>query len=251
MADPALRAAAVDNAPVPLVLMYHSVTEYTVDPYLVTVRPERFDQQCRWLRRRGLTGTSMRELLDARRAGTARGLVGLTFDDGYTDFADTVLPILLQYGFRATVFVVAGRLGGHNAWDEPGPYKPLMTPEQVRHVAESGIEIGSHGMLHVSLPTAPADELTREVAQSRTVLQQLTGQKIRGFCYPYGDVSAGVIGKVRESGYDYACAIWRSALTGRLALPRTYVGDTDRALRLTGKRLRHRLRHSRPILRNA
>ncbi|MBW0009130.1 MAG: polysaccharide deacetylase family protein, partial [Pseudonocardiales bacterium] len=58
----------------PPVLMYHSVAPYDQDPHLVTVRPARFEQQLRWLRRRGLRGTSMRELLAARRDGTDRGL---------------------------------------------------------------------------------------------------------------------------------------------------------------------------------
>ena len=104
----------------PYVLMYHSVSEYTDDPYLVTVDPARFERQLRWLRARGCTGVSMRELLAARRAGRARGLVGLTFDDGYTDFAEHAVPLLRAYGFRAELFVVSGLVGGDNAWEPEG-----------------------------------------------------------------------------------------------------------------------------------
>ena len=78
----------------PVVLMYHSVTPYQEDPYLVTVSPQRFEQQMQWLRQRGLRGTSLGELLGAHRNGAARGLVGLTFDDGYVDFVTYVLPTL-------------------------------------------------------------------------------------------------------------------------------------------------------------
>src|SRR5438309_1853461 len=53
--------------------MYHSVEPYESDPYQVTVSPERFERQMRWLRRRGLCGVSMRALLDA---GGGPGLVG-------------------------------------------------------------------------------------------------------------------------------------------------------------------------------
>jgi hypothetical protein len=56
----------------PFVLMYHSVCDYREDPYLVTVHPPRFEQQMRWLERRGLRGTSVRELLRAHRGGHAR-----------------------------------------------------------------------------------------------------------------------------------------------------------------------------------
>jgi hypothetical protein len=46
---------------------------------------------------------------------------------------------------------------------------------------------------------------------------------------------------VRAAGYHYGCAIWRSPLTSLHALPRTYVGDRDGALRLRAKwcRLRY------------
>jgi hypothetical protein len=40
---------------------------------------------------------------------------GVDGDDGYADFAVYTLPILQRYGFTATVFPVAGRLGQDNA----------------------------------------------------------------------------------------------------------------------------------------
>ncbi len=125
----------------PAVLMYHSVTPYQDDPYLVTVSPARFEAQLRWLRRRGLRGVSVAELLAARERGSGHDLVGLTFDDGYADFVEHALPALTRHGCTATVFVIAGRLGGDNAWDAEGPRKPLMTARQVRQAADAGIEI--------------------------------------------------------------------------------------------------------------
>lgn len=71
----------------PAIAMYHSVSPYEQDPYLVTVSPARFEQQMHWLRRRGLRGVSVSELLAARERGRARRLVGLTFDDGYAELA--------------------------------------------------------------------------------------------------------------------------------------------------------------------
>ncbi|MGI8306206.1 polysaccharide deacetylase family protein [Saccharopolyspora hattusasensis] len=231
--------------PFPYVLMYHSVATYARDPYLVTVDPQRFDRQLRWLRRKGLRGVSMRELMWARRTGNGRGLVGLTFDDGYTDFVHNVQPSLLKHGFTATVFVIAGRPGGHNAWDADGPRKRLLTSEEIREVADAGMEVGSHGMLHRRMSELDNGELLVEVAESRELLGELTGQDVSGFCYPYGDVDLRVMNTVEAAGYDYACAIWRSPLSSRHALPRTYVGDRDGSLRLLAKRLRHELKIKR------
>jgi peptidoglycan/xylan/chitin deacetylase (PgdA/CDA1 family) len=227
---------SAELATMPMVLMYHSVSPYADDPYEVTVTPQRFEKQMRWLRSRGLRGVSMGELLDEAAEGRSRGLVGLTFDDGYQDFSTYAMPILQQYGFTATAFVLAGRLAGHNEWDRPGPRKALLTAEQVRQIAQVGVEIGSHGLGHVSLAEADDTRLSEEIARSRTILQELLGQQIRGFCYPYGHVNERVIESVRAAGYDYACAIWPSPSVGRHAIPRTYVHDRDSSWRLDAKR---------------
>jgi peptidoglycan/xylan/chitin deacetylase (PgdA/CDA1 family) len=225
-----------------LVLMYHSVEPHTWDPYQVTVSPERFDRQLRWLHRRGLRGTSMRGLLAAQRAGRAHGMIGLTFDDGYADFVTHVMPVLARYGFDATVFVIAGALGGTNSWDEPGPRKALMTADQVRHAARAGIEIGSHSMTHRRLPESDAATLAAELDESRAVLCGLAGQEVTGFCYPYGALGRREVASVRAAGYRYACAVTPPpGLGGPFALPRTFIGDRDTSPRLYAKRVRHRI----------
>jgi peptidoglycan/xylan/chitin deacetylase (PgdA/CDA1 family) len=224
---------------VPLVLMYHSVTPYDDDPFQVTVTPSRFADQMRWLARRGYRGTSVRELLEPTATGSPPR-VGLTFDDGYQDFFTEALPVLSDHGFTATVLVVAERLGGDNRWDHPGPRKALMTAEQIRAVAGAGIEIGSHGLRHARLPPLDEPALLAEVFSSRRILEEVTGQPISGFGYPYGDIGEREVAAVRAAGYDYGCAVNRSPLTGRYALPRTYVGDRDGSLRLLAKWARHR-----------
>jgi peptidoglycan/xylan/chitin deacetylase (PgdA/CDA1 family) len=87
----------------------------------------------------------------------------------------------------------------------------------------------------------PGPSLTAEVENSRVVLQGVSGQPVTGFCYPYGHVDEQVVHSVRAAGYEYGCAIWRSALTSRHALPRTYVGDRDSGWRLWAKAVRHRV----------
>jgi peptidoglycan/xylan/chitin deacetylase (PgdA/CDA1 family) len=225
----------------PLVLMYHSVEPYDADPYQITVRPRRFQEQMSWLQRRGLRGTSMRHLLAARRADRREALVGLTFDDGYTDFVTHVLPVLGRCGFTATVFVVAGAIGTDNSWDPQGPRKTVMSGADVRRAAAAGMEIGSHSLNHRRLPEADDLTLSDEIRRSRALLADLIGEEIEGFCYPYGAVGQREIAAVRGAGYDYACAVGVSALSGRHALPRTYIGDRDSSPRLFAKSAYHRL----------
>ncbi len=230
---------------VPFVLMYHSVARRDADPNMITISPARFARQMRWLQRRRLRGTSMRQLLDAADCGSTAGLVGLTFDDGYADFTTHVAPVLAEHGFTATAFVVAGKLGGHNDWDE-GPRKALMTADEVREAARLGVEIGSHGLGHRALADARADVVGLEVEHSRVILEDLLGEPVRGFCYPYGALSDSAAAAARTAGYDYAVATWQHARRDRYAMPRTYVGERDGTPRLYAKQLRHRLTWGEP-----
>ncbi|OUD00161.1 polysaccharide deacetylase family protein [Streptomyces swartbergensis] len=234
------------TSPVPWVAMYHSVGDCSDDPYRITVTPQRLGRQLAWLRRRGLRGVSVTELLAARARGEGRNLVGLTFDDGYADFVTDALPLLHRWNCGATLFVLPGRLGGDNAWDPLGPRKPLLTADGIRRAAAEGVEIGSHGLTHVDLTKADDVTLKAEVAESRAQLEELTGTPVDGFCYPYGTIDARAVQAVREAGYTYACAIDPGPLTGPHALPRVYVGQDDTAWRLHLKHWLHRLRR-RPV----
>src|SRR3712207_5321060 len=101
------------------VFMYHSVSPSSApDPHLLRIHPERLDAQLRTLRRLGLRGVSVSTLLAALEKGTGHRLVGLTFDDGYTDFLRHAVPVLGRHGMTATVYVVAGRLAGQNDWED-------------------------------------------------------------------------------------------------------------------------------------
>lgn len=227
----------------PFVLMYHSVgsgVSADEDPYQLTVTPERLDAQLRTLRRQGLRGMSMRDLLGP----AGRGGVGLTFDDGYVDFLDAAVPILRRHGATATVYALAGRLGGDNSWDVDAPRKPLMTADQLRAVAAAGMEVGSHGLMHRHLPELTAAELTEELVGSRARLAEVIDAPVDALAYPYGDLGAREVEAARAAGYDNAVAVAVPAgvPASRHALPRAYAGQRDGAARLLAKRARQRWR---------
>ncbi|GAA0657066.1 polysaccharide deacetylase family protein [Streptomyces thermocarboxydovorans] len=236
------RPSAPLPGPVPWIAMYHSVGDCSDDPYRITVTPERLGRQLAWLRRRGLRGVSVADLLAARARGDGRDLVALTFDDGYVDFLTGALPLLRRWNCGATLFVLPGRLGGDNAWDPLGPRKPLLNAAGIRQAIEHGVEIGSHGLTHVDLTKTDDATLKAEVAESRALLKELTGGPVEGFCYPYGTVDQRAVQAVREAGYRYACAIDPGPLTGLLALPRVHIGQNDTAWRMFLKLRLHRLR---------
>lgn len=215
----------------PPVLMYHAVNRMPEDPNRVCVTPERFGRQMEYLNRRGLKGVSMRELVRATRAGEAKGLVGLTFDDGYKDFLHAALPILEQHRFSATVFVLGDLLGQENVWDK-GPRIGLLDIAGVREVRGRGMEVGSHGSSHTRLSGLDPERLREEVSHSRSYLGEVLGEEVEGFCYPYGDLDGAAVGAVRRAGYSYACAYKKQVFRGFHDIPRVHADERDGDLRL-------------------
>ena len=217
----------------PLVLMYHSISHPKVDQDALCTSPERFEDQMLYLERHNLRGVSMRELHLALNAGEARGLVGVTFDDGYEDFLGAAVPTLEKFGFSATVFVVAGMLGRENTWEHgsaPRPRLRLLGAEGLREVSERGMEIGSHTVTHPRLSKLDPDTLVHEVEDSRRMLAEIVNAPVEGFAYPYGDLHSPAVRAARGAGYVYAVATKKQVEGSIYDWPRTYIGENDSPL---------------------
>ena len=237
--------------PVPGILMYHSISPSTEpDPHRLRVHPDRLDRHLRLLRRLGLRGVSQTELVRAVERGEADGLVGLTFDDGYTDFLEYAVPVLERHGMTGTVYVVAGRMGGENTWDT-GPRFRIMDTQQVRKVAAAGHEVGSHTMTHVRLAGVDPTQLAVEVGESRRVLEDVLQSEVPGFCYPWGSYDAASADAVRAAGYDNACVTGDYEPGDRVTLPRCYVSPGDTRAHIVARLTRHSVRQRRAIAADA
>ncbi len=133
--------------------------------------------------------------LDRVLAG-ARG-AAITFDDGFKDCMEYAVPLLRALRFPAAFFVVAGCVGGTNAWmrGTGAPEEPLMGWDDLRRLVDEGFAIGSHSLTHGTLTR-------EEVVESRLLLEERLGIKVRHFAYPRGEVTAEWAAWVREAGYS-------------------------------------------------
>jgi peptidoglycan/xylan/chitin deacetylase (PgdA/CDA1 family) len=83
----------------------------------------------------------------------------------------------------------------------------IMTSEQLRDLVAEGHEIGSHTMTHPILPQCDDSMLKYELKQSRINLSEMTGQDVKGICYPNGDCDARVLHGSVDAGYSYATSV--------------------------------------------
>lgn len=104
----------------PVIVMYHRVADTPLDPQLLSVRPDRFDEHLSVLADAGEL-MPLAEMADRLVAGkSVDGAVAITFDDGYADNLHVAKPLLEAHGAPATVFVTAGMVGGDEEfwWDD-------------------------------------------------------------------------------------------------------------------------------------
>lgn len=120
--------------------------------------------------------------------------VALTFDDGFVNFKDEAAPRLREYGFPVTLFVVAGRVGQTNSWDDGpdrvSPALPLLDWPSLIQLQEQGISLGAHSVTHRSLSVLSSAEIEEEVQGCADLIERNTGHKPSGFAYPYGERNA-------------------------------------------------------------
>jgi peptidoglycan/xylan/chitin deacetylase (PgdA/CDA1 family) len=109
-----------------------------------------------------------------------------------------------------------------------------LSPEELRALAADGlVEIGSHTITHPLLSALPAAEQRSEIAGSKTQLEQLVGQEVSSFAYPFGGrahYNTESVSAVREAGFVRACSNFPGVArrgTDPWQLPRFLVRDWD------------------------
>jgi peptidoglycan/xylan/chitin deacetylase (PgdA/CDA1 family) len=99
-----------------------------------------------------------------------------------------------------------------------------LRPDEVRRLLDFPlIGIGAHGVHHLSLPLLSPEDCYREIFESRSALERLTGTEVTSFAYPYGDVSPEAIEFVAAAGFSVAVSCDERAVRARehrLRLPR-------------------------------
>lgn len=220
------------------ILLYHSIDVPPArdKPFRsLHVHPDRFRSQMLWLKRLGYQGLSMR---DARPylEGQKQGKVAvITFDDGFLNTYQHAMPVLNELGFTATNYFVANQIGGRNEWDIPhGAVEiPCMTAEQMRDWAAQGHEVGAHTLDHIYLPGTDAAEADRQIATSKTSIENMLGAEVTNFCYPYGGETQAIRDMVKKAGYIHSTTTKRGhakSTDDPFGLPRRYIRRTDNSL---------------------
>jgi peptidoglycan/xylan/chitin deacetylase (PgdA/CDA1 family) len=161
--------------------------------------------------------------------------VSITFDDGFKNVYDVAYPLLKEFGFQATVFLVPGYCGGNNRWAGQSRYAgfrfaqpkrihtlDLLSWDEIVEMADNGIDFGAHTMTHPDLSKLPLEQAAEEIANSKSIIQKHLGKDVLFFAYPYGRRTEAIKSVVKDQFYG-ACSTELSFVTLQsdiYALPR-------------------------------
>lgn len=199
-------ASAAGGLPI---LVYHRVVETPRpgDVPLTAITLARFEAQMALLHAEGYRALTMAEVVDYLKGGAyPEKVVAIHFDDGWKS-AQMALPVLRRYGFAASFWIIAG-LGG--------PDSPHMGRDEIAALeAEPLFEVESHTLTH---PWEDGDTLVDwaagrragksgedaafELTESRRLLEERLGRRIRYLAWPRGRYDAGLMAMAQNAGYE-------------------------------------------------
>ena len=204
------------------VLVYHRVNDLPAkkDPSLSV---NFFSAQMKNLVERGYYFASLTELSKWLNYSITlpQKTVVLTFDDGFRDVYKNVFPILKKYRIKAGIFLIYNYIGKSKyfSYNRSVPQKILpenfdarydikneyLSKSEILEVYNSGYcEFGSHTLNHPSLKFMDVKQAYKEIAESKTNLEDFLNLPIATFCYPYGHFNDSLRNIVSEVGYQFA-----------------------------------------------
>ena len=190
-------AAAIYARPQVPVLCYHQIRDWrprdskSAKDYIVPV--DAFRKQIQMLADSGYHTILPDQLYAYLTTGAALPSkpVMLTFDDTDLDQFTVARPELDKHGFKAVYFVMTVSLGRPK----------YMSKAQVKQLAAEGNVIGSHTWDHHNVKKYQGQDWVTQIDKPTKTLEEITGQKINYFAYPFGLWNPAAIPELKQRGF--------------------------------------------------
>lgn len=210
------------------ILMYHYIEPWPVNAGEIrknlTVQPEDFAVQIRYLHDHGYVTVSLYDLLYALTLGwpLPPKAVVITFDDGYRALMQYAAPVMQPYGYTGTVFVITELMDRE--------FERYLTWPQAESLYAQGWKIEPHTKTHDELAGQSRDFQLYQMLGSMQTIEAHIGVMPRFFNYPFGKYDGVTLQLDRELGLWGAVTV-ESGRTHTLAslytLQRVRIGGQD------------------------
>ncbi|HUH18624.1 polysaccharide deacetylase family protein [Albibacterium sp.] len=116
--------------------------------------------------------------------------VMLTFDDNDLSQYENAAPVLKQYGFKGVYFIMTVTIGRPR----------YMSKEQIRELFDDGNAIGNHTWDHHNVKKYEGDDWITQLEKPKKVLEDIVGEKVVDFAYPFGLWSPEILPELEKRG---------------------------------------------------
>lgn len=179
------------------ILVYHHIRDTKPYPtstwsYKMSVSPSIFEKQMQWIKDHGYVTVTLDQALDQLRGkpGPEKPVV-ITFDDNNRTQYTYAFPLLKKNNQIGVFYLVTNRLKNH----------AFILEEEVKTMAEAGMDIQSHSVTHSTLSMLNLKRLDEELAQSKKTLEAITGKSVYHVAYPSTGQNKTVRERAKAAGY--------------------------------------------------
>ena len=168
------------------VLCYHQIREWkandskTAKDYIVP--PATFKAHIKMLADSGYTSILPEQYYNYLAYGEKlpEKPVLITFDDTDLDQLLVGDKTLKQHGFKGAYFMMTVVIGKHGRVN-------YMNKDEIRQIANGGNTVGLHTYDHPNVKKIDSEEeWNRQITKPKTLLEEISGQKVEDFAYPFG-----------------------------------------------------------------
>ncbi len=194
---------AENGGPIATILCYH-VVESPSDTHFAISREE-FLRQVTYLKDTGYNVIPMQDLVrfyEGKLDSLPKNAVVITVDDGWKCTYDIIYKELSRLEVPFTAFLYPKFILGGNY---------SLTWDQVKEMADNGVDIQSHTLSHGYLTRAESGQgsgyatwLENELRESKRILEEKTGKTVSVLAYPYGAYDDSVAEATARAGYSAA-----------------------------------------------
>lgn len=158
---------------------------------LIEVSTESFQRYLKIIKDNQVCVKNPESLYSSSADNSPERIISITFDDGWESDYKIAFPLLRQYGFTATFFIVTGWIGK----------KGFVTKTWIQDMYQHGMEIGSHTVSHQYLNRLSSKEVYEEFYNSRCRLEDILGKEVLSVSIPEGEYNDEVIKQAMKAGY--------------------------------------------------
>ncbi|MBB4823505.1 peptidoglycan/xylan/chitin deacetylase (PgdA/CDA1 family) [Sporosarcina luteola] len=191
------------------VLMYHDIVERKVGNNVSELELKKFKEQMAYLKKNGwttITPAQLERWVQKKGKLPAKSVL-ITFDDGYASTVELAYPVLKEYGFQATSFLITSRI------NRPG----MVTEEGIRNTADVySYQNHTHGfhmfntMTNLSiLQSESRFAIAADLQEANDTIEALleTDTSVYALAYPYGKYSTETLQALEDSHISIAFTI--------------------------------------------